>query len=247
MTTPGEQQFYAVALMDALMDNLPCDWIVGLLYDIACQIHLSAVRYGLFSKYLDRLRFAVAVFHAFGHDWPCQLIYHPRKIVGFGLTDGEGCERFWYSISKLIPYLRVAGFHLRKYTLNSQFVFATKDATVARGAWLARKFRLLNAKRQEALILLDEAGDVGEDEDFIRGQWEEQVAAQTRPMEKQGKDVGRREMAKALELHEEMDEAERRRSELRGSRGNGTQCGLPFVARYEYRVRDFHAFPAVAP
>ncbi|KAL1658545.1 hypothetical protein GGF50DRAFT_67011 [Schizophyllum commune] len=227
MTTPGEQQFYAVALMDALMDNLPSDWIVGLLYDIACQIHLSAVRYGLFDKYLDRLRFAVAVFHAFGHDWPCQLIYHPRKIVGFGLTDGEGCERFWYSISKLIPYLRVAGFHLRKYTLNSQFVFATKDATVARGAWLARKFRLLNEKRKEALLLLDEAGDVAKDEDFIRTQWKEQ-------------DLGRREIAKALELHEEMEQAERRRDELKGS-----QSG-PSDLEHEAALRSAEATYAAA-
>lgn len=109
MTTAGEKQYYAVALMDALMENLPNDWRVGVLYDIACQMHASAVRYGIFNRYIDRLQFAVSVFHAFGHDWPCQIIYHPRKCVGFGLTDGEGCERFWYSISRLIPYLRVAG------------------------------------------------------------------------------------------------------------------------------------------
>ncbi|KAL1738024.1 hypothetical protein HDZ31DRAFT_17253, partial [Schizophyllum fasciatum] len=180
MTTAGEQQFYTVALMDALMEQLPSDWIVGMLYDIACQIHLSAVKHGFFSRYLHRLRFAVSVFHAFGHDWPCQLVYHPRKRVGFGLTDGEGCERFWYSISKLIPYLRVAGYHLRKYTLNAQFAFATQEAIIGFGAWLHRKKRNLQSKRAEAHILLGEAGDDGADEHFIRAQWRDQVSAQTR-------------------------------------------------------------------
>ncbi|KAL1658923.1 hypothetical protein GGF50DRAFT_66318 [Schizophyllum commune] len=175
MTTPGEQQFYAVALMDALMEQLPPTWTVGLLYDIACTIHHSAVKHGYFAKYLDRLHFAVSVFHAFGHDWPCQLIYHPRKCVGFGLTDGEGCERFWYSISRLIPYLRVAGFHLRQYTLNGQFAFATKGAIGAMGAWLNRKEVNLSQKRDEALALLEEAGEIGRDEEFIRGQWADQA------------------------------------------------------------------------
>ncbi|KAL1749378.1 hypothetical protein FB107DRAFT_225441 [Schizophyllum commune] len=214
MTTPGEQQFYAVALMDALMEQLPLDWIVGLLYDIACQIHLSAVKYGLFGAYLERLRFAVSVFHAFGHDWPCQLIYHPRKRVGFGLTDGEGCERFWYSISKLIPYLRVAGYHLRKYTLNGQFAFATKDAIIGIGAWLSRKSRNLADKRKEAHILLEEAGDAATDENFVREQWREQVAEQTRPPPKQNKNLGRQELEKALELHEEVERAAAERDDL---------------------------------
>jgi hypothetical protein len=29
--------------------------------------------------------------------------------VGFGLSDGEGCERFWSAIKPLIPSLRVSG------------------------------------------------------------------------------------------------------------------------------------------
>lgn len=40
---------------------------------------------------------------------PCQLAYHPQKREGFGFTDGEGCERTWASLQKLIPGLRVSG------------------------------------------------------------------------------------------------------------------------------------------
>ncbi|KAL1738947.1 hypothetical protein HDZ31DRAFT_50191 [Schizophyllum fasciatum] len=207
MTTAGEKQYYAVALLDAYMDHLPADWRVGVLYDIACQMHSSAIRHGILDKYLHRLHFAVSVFHAFGHDWPCQLIYHPRKCVGFGLTDGEGCERFWYSISKLVPYLRVAGFHLRLYTLDSQIAFATKDAQMNLSAWFVRKQKNTDGKREEARLLMDEAGGVGQEEAQIREQWAAQVREQTRPMPKQDKSAGRKAVERAMELQLELQDA----------------------------------------
>lgn len=114
MTTAGERQYYAYALVDKLFQHLPAQYTVGLLYDIGCQLERSCVKWGFLKKYLPRLDFAISVFHAFGHGWACQCIYHPRKRCGFGLSDGEGCERFWHSISKLIAFLRVCGvrFHL---------------------------------------------------------------------------------------------------------------------------------------
>ena len=61
--------------------------------------------------------FQSLVFHAFGHQWPCQVIYHPRKCKGFGFSDGEGCEQFWHSISKLIAHLRVCGVCYINWTI----------------------------------------------------------------------------------------------------------------------------------
>ncbi|KAJ8093793.1 hypothetical protein PM082_009654 [Marasmius tenuissimus] len=117
MKSVGEKQFYVIVL-DLLFEHLPLDFIVGVLYDIGCTLHRSCMRHGFLEKYIDRIAFGVSVFHAFGHEWACQLVYHPRKAVGFGLSDGEGAEWFWHSISKLIPYLRVAGYHWRLYTLD---------------------------------------------------------------------------------------------------------------------------------
>ncbi|KAF9511310.1 hypothetical protein BS47DRAFT_1373090 [Hydnum rufescens UP504] len=74
MHTAGEKQFYAFALIFALVRDLPSNWTVGLLYDIP---------------------FGVSIFHAYGHQWTCQLWYHPRKSEKWGLSDSEGCERFW--------------------------------------------------------------------------------------------------------------------------------------------------------
>jgi hypothetical protein len=41
MTSAGERQYYALALIKALYRNLPDDWVVGLLYDVACQLERS--------------------------------------------------------------------------------------------------------------------------------------------------------------------------------------------------------------
>ncbi|KIK14266.1 hypothetical protein PISMIDRAFT_117331 [Pisolithus microcarpus 441] len=56
-------------------------------------------------KYLFEHLFGISVFHAYGHQWPCQIVYHPCKCVGFGLSDGEGCEHLWSSLKMLIPTL----------------------------------------------------------------------------------------------------------------------------------------------
>lgn len=108
MTSAGEKQYYAIALLRKLFCHLPEDAVVGVLYDIGCQLHRSISKWGLLAPYADRMVFAISVFHAFGHQWSCQLVYHPRKCPGFGLSDGEGCERFWSSLRPLIPTLRIS-------------------------------------------------------------------------------------------------------------------------------------------
>ncbi|KZV98603.1 hypothetical protein EXIGLDRAFT_606855, partial [Exidia glandulosa HHB12029] len=41
LTSPGERQHYALVLLKMLFDALPHDWMVGVLYDIACQLSCS--------------------------------------------------------------------------------------------------------------------------------------------------------------------------------------------------------------
>ena len=109
MTSAGEKQHYALALIQRLFDHLPPNMTVGILYDIGCQLHRSCEKWGFLKDHLHCITFGISVFHAYGHQWPCQIVYHPHKCSGFGLSDGEGCERFWSSLKKLIPSLRVSG------------------------------------------------------------------------------------------------------------------------------------------
>ncbi|KAF9511560.1 hypothetical protein BS47DRAFT_1373000 [Hydnum rufescens UP504] len=114
--------FYALAIIDFVMAQLPVDWRVGILYDVGCQIHRSALN----------------VFHAYGHQWVCQLWYHPRKSDGWGLTDGEGCECLWSDLQCLIPNLCVAGFHCQLFLLDVQIEHLDRSKMCEAGVWLEK-------------------------------------------------------------------------------------------------------------
>ncbi|KAF9514704.1 hypothetical protein BS47DRAFT_1372244 [Hydnum rufescens UP504] len=102
LKTAGKKQFYALALISALMESIPNHWRVGVLYDIGCQMHRTLQKWDLMPEYLHRLKFTISIFHAYGHQWACQLWYHPQKAA-------IGCEHFWSDLWKLIPGLRVTG------------------------------------------------------------------------------------------------------------------------------------------
>lgn len=109
MTSAGEKQHYALALIRRWFKHLPSNFKVGLLYDIGCQLERSCCKWGFLTDILPRIVFGISIFHAFGHQLVCQIVYHPRKCVGSGLSDGEGSEHFWSAIKPLILSLQVSG------------------------------------------------------------------------------------------------------------------------------------------
>ncbi|KAJ3714958.1 hypothetical protein C8R42DRAFT_590499, partial [Lentinula raphanica] len=148
------------------------------------------------------IAFAISVFHAFGHNWPCQCIYHPRKCKGFGLSDGEGCERFWHSISRLVPYLRVCGHYHRLYSLDTQIQHADQESLWGLATWIIRKWKLTEAKR------IDGEKDVRfsmKSPDFLRAQWAEQVKYQTRPLPRQSRTAAKKAAQDAVRLRNVRD------------------------------------------
>ncbi|KIJ50287.1 hypothetical protein M422DRAFT_159972 [Sphaerobolus stellatus SS14] len=95
ITTPGEQRFYAIALLRKLAELLPGNASIGLLYDIACLLDRSIAKHNLIPEIAPRLSLATATFHAYAHQFCCQAVFHPRRRVGFGMTNGEDNERIW--------------------------------------------------------------------------------------------------------------------------------------------------------
>ncbi|KAJ7300479.1 hypothetical protein DFH08DRAFT_828432 [Mycena albidolilacea] len=189
MHSAGEKQFYVVALIETLFQHIPHDIRVGILYDVACAFERSCLKWNFLDRYIDRVAFAVSVFHAFGHEWPCQLLYHPRKRVGFGFTNGEGCERFWKSIQHLIAHLRICGYHNRLYILDAQIEHDDEASLFRLGEWISRRYRHSRSKRVEAMDALRESG---KSKELLREQWHLQVESQTRPLPRRSKNKGQK-------------------------------------------------------
>ncbi|KAI6100892.1 hypothetical protein EV401DRAFT_2080701 [Pisolithus croceorrhizus] len=136
MTSAGEKQHYALVLLKYLFEHLPTTTTVGLLYDIGCQLERSCHKWKLLDEgILSRLKFGISVFHAYGHQWPCQIVYHPRKCVGFGLSD-------------------VSGYHQRLFVLDNQIRHFDRKAFAALGQWLNKKWTLCKSKK----ILFERSG-----------------------------------------------------------------------------------------
>ncbi|KAG6913221.1 hypothetical protein DXG01_008640, partial [Tephrocybe rancida] len=207
MRSAGKKQHYVLVLMETLFQHLPLPYRVGLLYDIGCQTERSCVKWGFLDRYIERLTFGISVFHAFGHQWVCQIIYHPRKRMGFGLSDGEGCERFWHSISRLIAYLRVCGYHQHLYTLDRQVDHAQSKILENLGAWLLRRSRHAFAKRKAAEDVLRECGKVEAD---LRAEWKAQVKTQTKLLLRQSWNAGKDAVKELIQLRETRDGLKKR-------------------------------------
>ncbi|KAF8143385.1 hypothetical protein K438DRAFT_1783790 [Mycena galopus ATCC 62051] len=187
MHSAGEKQFYVIALVETLFQHLPLAIRVGLLYNVGCSFERSCLKWGFLARFMDRIAFAVSVFHAFGHEWACQLLYHPRKRGGFGFTNGEGAERFWNSIRHLIAHLRICGYHNRLYTLDAQIEHTDEASLLCLGEWVARRYRHSVQKRAEAT---EELRKSGKSTVLLREQWELQVKPQTKPLPRRTKNRG---------------------------------------------------------
>src|SRR5258708_9450805 len=92
------------------VEHLPDMWMIGCLYNIGCQIDQALCKWDFFPlEWNSCLVWGVSIFHAYGHQWACQLWYHPWKDECWGLSDGEVCEQFWSGLCHLVPGLHIVG------------------------------------------------------------------------------------------------------------------------------------------
>ncbi|KAI1790619.1 hypothetical protein LXA43DRAFT_882467 [Ganoderma leucocontextum] len=175
--TPGEQQKFGIALIERLFSHLPPEATVTVFYDIGCVMDRSLHQYDILSdSIIKRLLFATSAMHAYGHQWACQLVYNPRLREGLGLTEGEGTERIWSKMRKLIGVTRTSGRSRRIWMLDRHTDVINATARENLGGWI--RGRLKNGVR---------ARDLAADQDMarsemslreLREQWAEQRTAQ---------------------------------------------------------------------
>ncbi|KAJ2912261.1 hypothetical protein MD484_g8155, partial [Candolleomyces efflorescens] len=176
--TPGEQQKYAVSLIEHMFLFLPRKATVVALYDIGCVVDRSVAQYELFAPGIaERIQFCTSVMHSYVHEWSCQLYYNPRFQDGLGLTDGENVERLWSRTRGLIPVCRTSGKHRRVWLIDRRLRVIAKELKEELGFWISRRLKKgTQAQGQEAQQILDECKI---EEAVLATQWADQRSAQT--------------------------------------------------------------------
>ncbi|SGY14356.1 BQ5605_C010g06155 [Microbotryum silenes-dioicae] len=129
----GEKRYYGLSLLQHISNQLPSNDTLGVLYDVACNLDGYMQSRSILPDLFPRLKFATSVFHAFAHQWPCQLEYNPRLIQHFGLTDGEGCERVWSQLRSLIPINRPASASHRRVNISRRIDLMNKNGVDSLG------------------------------------------------------------------------------------------------------------------
>lgn len=77
MTTAGEKQYYAISLLEALFQELPTWWSMGVLYDIGCQLHRSVMKVSHQRSW--------SLWHVNGRRCPLSgASYHPTPLESSG-------------------------------------------------------------------------------------------------------------------------------------------------------------------
>ncbi|KJA22000.1 hypothetical protein HYPSUDRAFT_67307 [Hypholoma sublateritium FD-334 SS-4] len=139
--TPGEQQKYAVALITWFSKFIPSHSTMTVLYDIGCVLDRSVQMYDILPESLkERVQFVTTAMHAYGHQWSCQLSYNPRLCKGLGLTDGEGVERTWSRLRKLIGIVRTSSHARRLWLTDRQLTAIAISHREDLGDWIKRRY-----------------------------------------------------------------------------------------------------------
>ncbi|KAG6867712.1 hypothetical protein C0993_012020 [Termitomyces sp. T159_Od127] len=112
----------------------------------------------------QRLLFATSTMHAFARQWACQIVNNPQICTGLGLTDGEGVERLWSWMRKLIAVTRGCGIrHQLKKGVQGQHAKAQQimeacgvEIAVLRSEWELQKASELSIRAQAPVHLKKE-------------------------------------------------------------------------------------------
>ncbi|KAI7966756.1 hypothetical protein MJO29_000033 [Puccinia striiformis f. sp. tritici] len=150
----GEQRLYPMAIIQTLLSVIEPKRQVGILYDIGCTMDKYIDRRHLIPEYRSQITFGTSVFHAYAHNWLCQLEFHPRFNKGWGLSDGEGLERMWSYLSPLVSPLRYATRNHRLAAISHRLKHHNERGIQQLPLWLRRKFtKALNRRRQTQAVL----------------------------------------------------------------------------------------------
>lgn len=92
----GERLGYPIYMTKHFLEKQSTsDTKIHITYDIACLLAKHIKGNPSYASMLEKIILSIPVFHCYGHQYSCQILYNPRKTMGLGLTDGESIERLW--------------------------------------------------------------------------------------------------------------------------------------------------------
>ncbi|PLW37970.1 hypothetical protein PCASD_10036 [Puccinia coronata f. sp. avenae] len=160
----GEKLYYPISILNHVFDTFPDQ------------------KRGLMNNQLGNLMFGTSVFHAYVHEWSCQVKYNPRLNCWWGLSDGECLERLWAFLSSLIPTLRVSTRLHRLNAIQSRADYYTSHLNKSAAVWLSQKLKhakevsRLSAKALAKLHAIRnlETGQVVYTNQYFEEQWQDE-------------------------------------------------------------------------
>lgn len=136
---------YPVWILNDLLNDL--DEISGIdvymLYDIACLLESHLQVQGQ-QHILEHVKFAIPIFHSYGHKANCQINYSPRRLPGFGLTDGEVLERLWSFLRRFGKMTKEMRPNHRVDVLTDALLFYAKKRSASLGKLLSERMKKAN-------------------------------------------------------------------------------------------------------
>ncbi|KAH9810020.1 hypothetical protein DFH28DRAFT_903454 [Melampsora americana] len=185
----GEKQYYPISLIKSIVSDFPNKQF-GILYDIGCQLEKHMKCRDLLPGDRGRLSFATSVFHAYVHNWTCQLQYNPRYNELWGLSDGEGLERLWSFLSPLVPPLRTSTRWHRLLAIARRINYYSRGIQDGSAAWLLKRLMVAMATDTECKQTVNDIcqkkrppGDQLYTVEFLAQQWQAQKLALLHPDE----------------------------------------------------------------
>ncbi|KAJ6595266.1 hypothetical protein DFH09DRAFT_1244552 [Mycena vulgaris] len=169
MVKSGELAKCGLAISNALMDAFGAD--LGSGYDIGCGFDTTIKNSPLGPKAKDlNFKMLVGAFHGHAHHRMCQLRYLATYVLGLGVEDLEGCERFFSKSNALSRSVRYASVFHRKQTIATYLAHTDNFETYPN----LSKFLMNNYKQaleildtEKALKFAMEAAGINGREDFI--------------------------------------------------------------------------------
>ncbi|PLW37548.1 hypothetical protein PCASD_10249 [Puccinia coronata f. sp. avenae] len=207
----GEKLYYPISILNHVLSVFP-QHKVGILYDLGCQLETHVRKRGLLTERVGDLMFGTSVFHAYAHEWSCQVKYNPRLNWWWGLSDGECLERLWAFLSPLISTLRVSTRLHRLTAIQARSDYYTNQLNESAAVWLSQKLKhakVVHRVSREALEELHAIRDPNTGRqlytnDFFEQQWRDERNYHVNSSTDERQEV---ELGRLLSLEIELEQA----------------------------------------